>query len=252
MSEDLTKNNTDYNNMSEEDIIKNLNDMNEKQKLLQQKLKEHQEEKKINEFKNSSIQDYINKNGVSYKNIAHKLEEFQLIFNSKIPESDSEEYQKVKGMTCEKVYTDQLKKIKDNYNQYVKKKTGKTMEEYDELPEDLVFRGESVMQTNFFPVYYYLKPMFDNMVNIMGNQELIIIKLAEKLNILYNFIDSATKHYSSLIEEEQEETTASEETVQEEPTASEETTPEETTASEETTPEEPAASEETTPEETTQ
>ena len=155
----------------------------------------------------------------SNKKIANKMNQFDGIINSKLPESDKDgEKNPMSGLTCKEAYNKQLNDIKENYEKYLKEKTGKTIEEYHTEGK---FDPEQVIQVGYFPIYYFLKPLFNSMMELITNQELIIMKFTEKMNQVNTFFNQFIKEIEQF-ENNVEEFTEDNDVEEEQPTKEQE------------------------------
>ena len=150
---DNLMNNIMSSNINENEILNGLNNLKEMQEKLELKLQYERRKKEEENFKKTTPEEYILKNRMLYKKIANKMSQFDGIINSKLPESNKDgEKSPMSGLTCKEAYNKQLKDIKENYEKYLKEKTGKTIEEYH--PEGK-FDPEQVIQVGYFPIYYF-------------------------------------------------------------------------------------------------
>ena len=176
--------------IDEHEIITNIEKLNEMKAGLKMKLMYQKRKKEIMDLQKAKPEEFILKNTDHYRVITERLNDFEYIFQNKIPKTDNEEMNKHVGLTCKDLYEKQLSKLKLDYNEVLKQQTGKYLSEFKDIPEKYKFRGEVILQTSFFPVYYYLKPLLDSMSNIINNQEMILIKVLESIDEINERLDT--------------------------------------------------------------
>tara|TARA_X000000950_G_scaffold212110_1_gene255158 strand:- start:245 stop:1255 length:1011 start_codon:yes stop_codon:yes gene_type:complete len=198
--EDLMENiiNVDK-DVDEHEIISNIEKLNEMKESLKMKLLYQKRKKEIMNLQKAKPEEFILKNTDHYRVITERLNEFEYIFQNKIPKTDNEEMNKHVGLSCKDLYEKQLSKLKMDYNEVLKQQTGKYLSEFKEVPEKYKFRGEVILQTSFFPVYYYLKPLLDSMSNIINNQEMILIKLLENMDDINERLDKLSSDETDVV-----------------------------------------------------
>ena len=198
--EDLMENmmNVDK-DVDEYEIISNIEKLNEMKEGLKMKLLYQKRKKEIMDLQKAKPEEFILKNTDHYRVITERLNDFEYIFQNKIPKTDNEEMNKHVGLSCKDLYEKQLTKLKMDYNEVLKQQTGKYLSEFKEIPEKYKFRGEVILQTSFFPVYYYLKPLLDSMSNIINNQEMILIKLLENIDDINERLDKLSNNETEVV-----------------------------------------------------
>ncbi len=185
--------------VDEHEIISNIEKLNEMKESLKMKLLYQKRKKEIMNLQKAKPEEFILKNTDHYRVITERLNEFEYIFQNKIPKTDNEEMNKHVGLSCKDLYEKQLSKLKMDYNEVLKQQTGKYLSEFKEVPEKYKFRGEVILQTSFFPVYYYLKPLLDSMSNIINNQEMILIKLLENMDDINERLDKLSSDETDVV-----------------------------------------------------
>jgi hypothetical protein len=185
--------------IDEHEIITNIEKLNEMKAGLKMKLMYQKRKKEIMDLQKAKPEEFILKNTDHYRVITERLNDFEYIFQNKIPKTDNDEMNKHVGLTCKDLYEKQLNKLKLDYNEVLKQQTGKYLSEFKDIPEKYKFRGEVILQTSFFPVYYYLKPLLDSMSNIINNQEMILIKVLESIDDINERLDTLSSNETEFV-----------------------------------------------------
>ena len=156
--------------------IENLEKFEKKQHIINQNKNKEELDKQL---ENMSIDDYIKKNEIILNQTIEEISKIDDILYSKIPVTNDEKLKDIQGLTCNDAYKKQIQTLNENYKKYFKDQTGNDFDNTDvtEIPEHLNFDPEIVLQLNFFPIYYHLKPMFTNIMKTLLAQNLTLTKL---------------------------------------------------------------------------